>query len=89
MNRMVAKAFSAMLSILHLVFFGAVVVIAVQYFGKTPNSVKDFFNQEGMTGQIVVAILALSCIAYILLMGVISTFVAINDNLEAIRNHRS
>lgn len=86
MNRFVAKAFSVVLATLHLVFFGAVAVVAFNYFDKDSNDIKDAIYQMGLSNQQVVALLVGGCLGYILIMGVISTFVAINENLEAIRN---
>lgn len=76
MNRWIAKWFAHVLTVLHVLFFASLVIVLFQYFrGEFPPP------GNTMHSGFVIPMLLLAAALYIVVMGVISTFVSINSYL--------
>jgi len=81
MNRFIAKIFSGFLALIHIGYILFLIGAIVAFYSKD-NPIRDLFLQLGIPqGSFLIFIFA-TFIGYVLVMGLLSTFVAINDNLE-------
>lgn len=76
MNRWIAKWFGRFLAVMHGLFFIAVILTASKLLQNDLTA-----TQAGINPRLVIPIAIGVCVLYILIMGVISTFVSINSYL--------
>ena len=81
MNKIIAELFSGILTLIHLAFIYILFLIGTEKRPEVIKYVPDFFLQSESRAGIIIAL----SIAYILLMGLISTFVSINTYLSEIK----
>ena len=81
MNKIIAELFSGILTLIHLEFIYILFLLGTEKRPEVIKYVPDFFLQSESRAGIIIAL----SIAYILLMGLISTFVSINSYLSEIK----
>ena len=86
MNRFIASIFAYILSMMHIAFIGFLIVAIYQYHNHKQEIVGVFgevANNDGLVYGVAFCIFA----AYVLFLGMLSTFVAMNENLELIKKN--
>ena len=81
MNKIVAQLFGELLTLMHLAFIYILYIIGTEKRPEVLNYIPDFLLQSGSRTGLIIAL----SIAYILLMGLICTFISINTYLREIK----
>ena len=84
MNRFIASIFSWMLSSLHLIIIIGLITIILKYH-ENKESFIGIFGYNADNDGLVYGCVFVLFLFYVLFMGLLSTFVAMNDNLEEIK----
>ncbi len=84
MNRIVAKIFSWLVSLLHVFFILVMLGILTQYF-KHKEQLTQLFGNSAVNDAYVYGILFIIFVFYMITVGLLVTVIAANENLEAIR----
>ncbi len=85
MNKFIANIFSGILSLIHIVVIVGFVLVILNY-QKNKDSVVGIFGSIAYESGAFYGILFLIFLLYVLFIGLLSTFVAINENLEEINS---
>gem|GEM_PF-2147970 len=86
MNRFIASIFSYIVSSIHAVFIIFLFTAIYQYHSHKEEIIQAFgqiANNDGLVYSVVFCVF----IAYVLFMGMLSTFVSMNENLEIIKKN--
>jgi uncharacterized membrane protein len=84
MNRFIARIFSWMLSSLHILIIISLVTIIYKYH-HNKNTFVALFGNNADNDSLVYSVVFALFLLYVMIMGLLSTFVAMNDNLEEIK----
>jgi ABC-type spermidine/putrescine transport system permease subunit II len=84
-NRRVARVFAGVLTGLHAIVLAAVVVFLLYYFSNDGSMLRDAANRLGYSNIQVMFATIVGLISYVMVVGTLSTFVAVNQNLEDIK----
>jgi hypothetical protein len=83
MNKFIANTFSGVLSLLHLLFIGGLVLALISYH-QNKQSLVAFFGHEAAEPVYVYVIALVVFLGYVLVLGALSTLVSINEYLKDI-----
>lgn len=84
MNRVVAKIFSWLVSLLHVLFIAFIFGILTQYF-KHKEQLIQLFGSIAGNDALAYGFLVIIFVFYMITVGLLVTVIAANENLEAIR----
>ncbi len=88
MNKFIAKIFSELLSIIHIIVIGLLVYIIFEYHQNQKNLFSNTFLDEYIKTTISFYLIIFSIfIFYVLVVGTVSTVISINENLTEIRKN--
>ncbi len=84
MNRFIAQIFAGILSLVHLVVIIGLGLVTLAAFSEDKRSLSSIGHAFGFgfDDRYILFIVFLCWVGYVLLMGIISTFISINENLE-------
>lgn len=83
MNRIFASLFAAVVGVVHVLVLAGLIVAAVAIFTDLPQLSVVRSEVQQTAGQVPASVaLIATFIGYVLLMGLVSTLVSINSNLE-------
>lgn len=84
MNKIVARIFGGMLSFLHCTVI-VVLIIGLYQYSKNEETLANIFGPQAYDKAYVYMIAFLVFIFYVLFVGMLATFVSINEHLEEIK----
>lgn len=82
MNRFIARVFSWLLAVLHVAFLISLFGVVVAFYSDSNSQLRSSLIALGIQPNWFLLIIIISFLSYVVIMGLLSTFVAINDNLE-------
>ena len=82
MNRFIANAFAGILSLVHIVVIAALGFMTLAAFTEDRRQLATIRNLFGIDERYIIGFVIAAWIGYVLLTGLLSTAVAINENLE-------
>jgi hypothetical protein len=82
MNRFIANAFAGILSIVHIVVIAGLGFMTIAALSEDRRNLAQIRNLFGVDERYVIGFVIAAWIGYVLLTGLLSTAVAINENLE-------
>jgi len=82
MNRFIASAFAGILSIVHIVVIAALGFATIAALSEDRRQLATIRNMFGIDDRYIIGFVIAAWIGYVLLTGLLSTAVAINENLE-------
>jgi len=82
MNRFIASAFAGILSIVHIVVIAALGFMTIAALSEDRRQLATVRNLFGIDDRYIIGFVIAAWIGYVLLTGLLSTAVAINENLE-------
>lgn len=83
-NRLVAKIFAGLVGIIHGLFFSGIVIALIYFHSDEAKKLRELMEQAGVPYEFFDISLLMLTIAYIFIVGFISTIISINENLEQI-----
>jgi hypothetical protein len=82
MNRIIADIFASLVSLLHIAVLAALGLATYYNFSDNAHKLDPYLRLVGLDRDLLlVAIIAVG-IVYVLIVGILSTIIAINENLE-------
>jgi hypothetical protein len=88
MNRFIARFFAGIISIIHISTILALGASIFYYYSDHNSAIRQYLASNGVPEASFLLMMFGVFVGYVLLMGLLSTIVAINQNLE-IMNSRS
>ena len=85
MNRLVAGTFASILSLIHLCVILGLGVLTLMYFSDNKRQINQISYMLGVSPEIFILIIIAAWIGYVLVMGFLSTIIAMNENLERLQ----
>jgi hypothetical protein len=82
MNRFIARVFSWLLAVLHLVFILVLAGTVIDFYADNNYAVRAALLNFGFNPNLFPLIIISVFFSYVIVMGILSTFVAMNENLE-------
>ena len=82
MNRFIARVFASIIGFVHFVVLGALCATWVGFFGESGKAVRESMQQNNVPSEIVGFFLFGLAVAYVLVVGFLSTIISANENLE-------
>ena len=86
MNRLIAKVFASIIGLIHLLTLGSLGVTWIAFFGENGKSVRESMHQNNVPPEVVGFILFALAVAYVLVVGFVSTVISVNENLERLHD---
>ena len=87
-NKFIANIFSELLSIIHIIVIGFLIYITFEYHQNQKNLLSNTFLDEYIKTTISFYLIIFAIfIFYVLVIGAVSTLIAINENLTEIRKN--
>jgi hypothetical protein len=83
MNKFIASTFSELLSLLHIVVIGGLVIALISYH-QNKQSLVTFLGPEATEPVYVYVMALIVFVGYVLVMGALSTLVSMNEYLKDI-----
>jgi len=82
MNRLIARLFASLISLAHIIIIGTLGLISFCVATGTTDRLSPYINITNMPKDLYIPMIISLWIAYILFVGLLSTIIAINDNLN-------
>jgi hypothetical protein len=82
MNRLIAKIFASIIGFIHFFALGALCLTSVAFFGENGKTLRESMHQNNVPPEIVGFVLFVLAVAYVLVVGFVSTVISANENLE-------
>lgn len=82
MNRLIASTFASLIAFIHAIVLIGLGGITLIYFSDNARKYDGMLAQFGMPKESFVILIIAIWIGYVLIMGVLSTLIAMNENME-------
>ena len=82
MNRFIAKCFAGIISLIHISIILALGAAVFYYYSDHNSPIRHYAEANGVPESSFLVVTFGAFIGYVLFMGLLSTIVAINQNLE-------
>ena len=86
MNRFIAKCFAGIISLIHISTILALGAAVFYYYSDHNSAIRHYLEAYGVPESSFLLVTLVAFIGYVLVMGVLSTLVAINQNLEILNS---
>lgn len=85
MNRVIAGAFASILSLIHGIVLIGLGLLTIMFFSDDKRQITQFSNMVGVSPEAFILVIIAIWIGYVLVMGILATFIAMNENLERLQ----
>jgi TRAP-type C4-dicarboxylate transport system permease small subunit len=82
MNRVIAEIFASLVSLMHIAVLAALAFATFYHFSDNAPGLDPYLSLIGLDRDWFLVALAAVGIVYVLIVGILSTIIAINQNLE-------
>ena len=82
MNRIIAQIFASLVSLLHIAVLAALGLVTYYNFSDNAYKLDPYLRLIGLDRDLLLVAIIVVWIVYVLIVGFLSTIIAINENLE-------
>jgi len=84
MNRVIAEIFASLVSLMHIAVIAALGLVTYYNFSDNAHKLDPYLSLIGLDRDLLLVAIIAVWIVYVLIVGFLSTIIAINENLERV-----